>query len=296
MPRLETTRTPALSGLLIAFLSAQAGAQGSTTPWLSHLPPTPRSAGLGGVSTALWGDAGTVFVNASGVAIVRHAAVEGSFSRLPNPVEHWAMAGAVRIRQFNLAAGYQRLELPPGSAQESSSMLAGSLVYRFGLFALSGGVRHFSVSDSAGVTSTATAGDASVIIAIFDIAAVSASFQNIGQPVMDNGMVLPATTRLGASLNLVDPQGTGRLLGTLEVVWTEGSESRSIIGGEAGLVFDGFGAVLRAGYSGLGPLTGQSRWTLGGSLVLGPVDIDYSWQEQSVFGDDAHRLGLRLTL
>jgi hypothetical protein len=31
-------------------------------------------------------------------------------------------------------------------------------------------------------------------------------------------------------------------------------------------------------------------------LVLGPVDVDYAFQEESVFGGEAHRLGIRLTL
>ena len=104
------------------------------------------------------------------------------------------------------------------------------------------------------------------------------------------------TTRLGSSLSLVDPQGTTRLLGTLEVVWTEGFGTRSIIAGEAGLVFNGIGVEVRLGYGGQGPLVGQSDWSLGGTLLLGPVDIDYAYQEESVFGNGAHRLGIRLIL
>ena len=34
----------------------------------------------------------------------------------------------------------------------------------------------------------------------------------------------------------------------------------------------------------------------GGTLVLGPVDIDYAFQDESVFGREAHRLGIRLIL
>jgi hypothetical protein len=30
--------------------------------------------------------------------------------------------------------------------------------------------------------------------------------------------------------------------------------------------------------------------------LLGPVDVDYAYQEESVFGNGAHRLGIRLTL
>ena len=175
-------------------------------------------------------------------------------------------------------------------------MLVGSAVYRFGIFAFSGSVKEVTVRDSAAVTASAVTGDASAIIAIFDIFALSLSVQNIGQPELTPGMVLPATTRFGSSLNLVDPQGTTRLLGTIEVIWTEGFDSRTIIAGEAGLIFNGIGVEARLGYGGQGPLTGQSNWSIGGTVVLGPVDIDYAYQEESVFGSGAHRLGVRLTL
>jgi hypothetical protein len=237
-----------------------------------------------------------VFVNASGVAIIRRAGLEGMVGRIPDPATPTSLAGTVRVGQFHLAAGYQHLSLAQGSPQEENTLLVGGAVYRFGIFAFSGAVKKVTVRDSASVTSSATAGDASVIVAIFDIFALSVSVQNIGNPELAPGIVLPATTRLGSSLNLVDPQGTTRLLGTLEVVWTEGFGTRSLIAGEAGLVFDGIGVEARLGYGTQGPLVGQSDWSLGATLLLGPVDIDYAYQEQSVFGNGAHRLGIRLTL
>jgi hypothetical protein len=291
-------RIAATGGALLALVGwvLPAAGQQPGVPWITLLPPTARSAGLAGASTALVGDAGTVFVNAAGLAIVRRVAFEGMVGRIPDPVAPTSLAGAVRVGQFHLAAGYQHLSLTQGSPQEENTLLVGSVVYRFGLFAFSGAVKRVTVRDSSAVTSSATTGDASVIIAIFDIAAISVSVQNIGQPQLAPGMVLPAITRLGSSLNLVDPQGTLRLLGTLEVVWTEGFGTRSIIGGEAGLVFDGFGVEARLGYGSDGPLEGQSNWSLGGTLVLGPVDIDYAFQDESVFGREAHRLGIRLIL
>ncbi len=61
-------------------------------------------------------------------------------------------------------------------------------------------------------------------------------------------------------------------------------------------MFNEFGVEARLGYGSQGPLAGQSNWSLGGTLVLGPVDVDYAFQEESVFGGEAHRLGIRLTL
>jgi hypothetical protein len=282
--------------LLLAGWALPAAGQQPGVPWITLLPPTARSAGLAGASTALVGDAGTVFVNAAGVAIVRRAALEGMVGRIPDPAAPTSLAGTVRVGQFHVAAGYQHLSLAEGSPQVENTLLVGSVVYRFGLFAFSGAAKRVTVRDSSAVTSSATTGDISVIIAVFDIAALSFSVQNIGQPELAPGMVLPAITRLGSSLNLVDPQGTFRLLGTLEVVWTDGFGTRTIIGGEAGLVFNKIGVEARLGYGSQGPLEGQSNWSLGGTLVLGPVDVDYAFQEESVFGSRAHRLGIRLTL
>lgn len=251
---------------------------------------------MAGASTALVGDAGTVFVNAAGVAIIRHVGLEGMVGRIPDPVTPTSLAGAVRVGQFHIAAGYQHLRLPEGSPQEENTLLVGGAVYRFGIFAFSGALKKVTVRDSAAITSSATTGDASVIIAVFDIFALSFGVQNIGQQELTPGLVLPATTRLGSSLNLLDPQGTARLLGTIEFVWTEGFGSRTIIAGEAGLVFSGIGIEGRLGYGSQGPLPGQSVWSMGGTLVVGPVDVDYAYQERSVFGGGAHRLGIRLTL
>lgn len=291
-------RTSATGGALLVLTvwALPVSGQQPGVPWVTLLPPTVRSAGLAGASTAIWGDAGSVFVNAAGLAIVRRAGFEGMASRIPDPATQTSVAGAVRIGQFHLAGGYQHLGLADGSSQEENTLLVGSVVYRFGLFGISGALKEITVRDSTGLTSSATAGDASVIIAVFDIAAVSVGVQNIGQPQLAPNMTLPAITRLGSSLNLVDPEGTVRLLGTIEVVWTEGFESRTIIGGEAGFVFSGIGVEARLGYGGRGPLVGQSNWSLGGTLVLGPVDIDYAYQDESVFGSEAHRLGIRLTL
>ncbi len=291
-------RTAAAGGALLALAgwALPASGQQPVVPWVTLLPPTVRSAGLAGASTALVGDAGTVFVNAAGLATVRRASFEGMAAWLPDPVRQTSIAGAVRVGQFHVAGGYQHLSLAEGSPQEDNTVLVGSAVYRFGIFAFSGSVKKVTVRDSAAVTASAVTGDASAIIAIFDIFALSLSVQNIGQPELTPGMVLPATTRFGSSLNLVDPQGTTRLLGTIEVVWTEGFNSRTIIAGEAGLIFNGIGVEARLGYGGQGPLTGQSNWSIGGTVVLGPVDIDYAYQEESVFGSGAHRLGVRLTL
>jgi len=67
--------------------------------------------------------------------------------------------------------------------------------------------------------SDAWAGDVGMAIAVFDIMAIGVSVQNLGGD-MGNGALLPRRTRAGLTLNYTDPQGTFRLLTTLEGMWT----------------------------------------------------------------------------
>jgi len=280
-------------GLLLAASNARAQQQAAA---VTFLPATVRTAGLAGAATALVGDAGSVFVNASGLATIKHAGLEGMIGWLPNPTIHTSVAGAVRLGRLHLGGGYQFLDLPPGGALKNNSLWVGSLVYRFGMFALGGTGRYVTARDSSDVIQRSVAGDVSATMAFFDIFALAVGVQNIApQAVSGVGLALPTTTRLGIMLNLVDPQSRGRLLGTVDVIWTDGQERRTVVGGEAGLVFGGFGIMVRAGGGGQPVATGQSRFAAGGSLVLHQVTIDYAWQEQTAYGRNVHRLGLRLT-
>lgn len=178
---------------------------------------------------------------------------------------------------------------------ENNTLWVANAVYRFGLFAVSAGVKSVGARDTTGTTLRATKADVSALLAMFDIAALAVSVQNIGsRPDSGPALDLPPTTRLGLMLNVVDPQGTGRLMGTLDVVWTEGFDRRTILGGEAGLVFNGFGALLRVGYGAESPLTGSARWAVGGSVVLGPVNVDYAYRELANTVGDTHRIGIRV--
>jgi len=61
------------------------------------------------------------------------------------------------------------------------------------------------------------------------------------------------------------------------------------------VVVRGVAAFLRPGY-GPPPLgSGDSRWTVGGGVVLGRLGLDYAYQAQNFFGEAVHTVGLRLT-
>jgi hypothetical protein len=126
--------------------------------------------------------------------------------------------------------------------------------------------------------------------------ALAVSVQSIGnQQLSGLGVQLPTTTHFGYMLNFVDPQGTGRLLGTIEWVWADGEDTRFLLGVEGGVVLKGAGLVARFGY-GPPPLgSSAGRWTFGAGVVLGRLGLDYAYQAKNVFGKDIHAFGLRLT-
>jgi hypothetical protein len=280
---------------LAAALAAPAVAQ-APPAIVTTLPPSTRSAALADAGVALIGDAGSVFINPSGLATIKVLSLEGAYSPLSGGASLWQAAGAFRLGQFNLGGGAAYLLLPDTSAYIDNVTWVGSADFRFGLLAVGASGRYVSAEDTSGQVNRSFTTDAGFTAAVFDIMALAVSVQNIGnQQLSGLGMNLPTTTHLGYMLNLVDPQGTGRLLGTIEWVWTEGQDTRFLVGVEAGAVISGAGVVVRAGYgpAPLGPAEG--RWTFGGGVLLGRLGLDYAYQAQNYFGDAVHSFGLRLT-
>ncbi len=251
---------------------------------------------MAGAGVALVGDAGSVFIYPSGLATIKVLSLEGAFTPMPGGAELWQASGAFRIKQFNLGGGAAYLRLPDTSAFADNVTWVGSADYRFGLIALGASARYVSVTDTGGQVNRSFTTDAGLTIAFFDIMALAVAVQGIGnQRLSGLGVSLPTATHLGYTLNFVDPQGTGRLLATIEWVWTEGQDTRFLVGVEAGAVLKGMGIVGRAGYgpAALGP--SGARWTVGGGVVLGRLGLDYAYQAKNVFGEDIHAFGLRLT-
>jgi hypothetical protein len=265
-------------------------------PPVLSLPASVRHAALAGAGAALIGDAGSVFSNPAGLATIKVLSLEGSFQYYPDRTVQGAASAALRIGPFNLGGGGSYIVFNDSAATSSNLLWVGSAVYRFGLIALGGSAKYVSSEDSAGVISRATTSDAGLAIAIFDIAALGFSVQNIGQThVSGDPLLLPTRYRLGFMLNFTDPQTTARLLGTVETIWTEDQERRTILGLEAGAVVSGVGVVARVGHGGQPPGSRQKKWTVGGGLLLGRLGLDYAYQKRDGLGGEVHRVGVRIT-
>ncbi len=296
-------RGAAPAALLLAVVAAPL--RGQEVPYVVELPASVRSIGLSGAGVALVGDAGGLFSNPAALATISHIAVEGGYRAGPGNADFLTGALGWRLAQFDLGIGGRYFDFGGTPAQYIAGaplgsntrevLGVGSLVYRFGLIAmgLSGKYVRRSV-DSVHVRGLS--GDAGLAIAFFDIMALAFGVQNLGGNWQGSSMVLPRVTRLGFTMNYVDPQESFRLLTTLEVQWPEGAATRWVIGGEAGVVIEGVGIIGRAGYGGDGAGFPNTNWSFGGSVALAAIKLDYAYRQRDLLDARAHHLGFRMTL
>jgi hypothetical protein len=293
---------PARAGglLLLALLGGSArGAQGQAapTPLILTLPVSVRVAGLGGAGVAIAGDAGGTFINPAALATIRHAAVEGSVQRYPDGSIETMGAVAFRLLQFDFGGGYQYLRFSDTSATKDNLVWTGSATYRFGLVAVGSTLKYVSLEDSLDAVSRSATMDVGLGIHVFDLMTLAFAVRNIADWRVTGGpLALPLSKHAGFSFNFTDPQLTARLLGTVEVVWTERAPRRTILGLEAGAVISGVGVVGRAGWGAQPEGSGQKELSLGGGVVLSRFNIDYAWQRRTKLGNQVHRLGVRFTI
>ena len=269
---------------VVSSLSAQAGSL------LAALPGSARAAGMGGAGAAIVGDAGAIFANPAALATVHHLAVEASYESHPSGTSFSTAALAVRLGRFDWGAGAAAL----GKSYTSADLLGvSSLVLRSGMVAL-GVTAKYARETVGGSRVDAWAGDAGLTIAIFDLAALGVSVQNIGGDFGPSagGLHLPRRKRAGFTLNYVDPEGTLRLLTTLEGQWPSGGSAFVVLGMEGGVVARGMGVLGRVGYVGHSGVTSASPFTAGASVELGPLHLDYAYRADDALGA-RHRLGLR---
>ena len=274
-------------------------------PLVLRVPGSVRYAALNGAGAAFVGDAGAVFGNPAGLATISHIAVEGAYRFEPQSGYVGTAAAAWRIKQFDVGGGLQyyavgtdsALVVPTGLDRPHEMLGVGSLVYRFGLLAAGASVKWVRTT-AAGLEERGVGGDIGVAIAVFDIMAIGFSVQNVGGNFDDTSpLAMPRLTRLGFTMNYVDPQESFRLRSAVEVQWPEGRAARVVLGGEAGTVLKGVGVVGRLAYGTPWPDYQPSRFTYGGSVVLSRLLVlDYAYEPSAPFADSRHRLGLRLTL
>ncbi len=301
-----------VAGLLLiagSLTTLSAQSEGSV---LTALPGSTRSAALGGAGAALVGDAGAMFANPAGIATIRHLSLEGSYEPYLAGTAISTAALALRVSRFTWGFGAQALDygsepeivpdpatggrrgMPTGASFHPYEALATtSLVYRRGFAAL-GVTAKYARQQIGSEVSDAWAGDVGLAVAVFDIMAVGVSVQNLGGD-FGNGALLPRRTRAGLTLNYTDPQGTFRLLTTLEGQWTRDHRAVLVQGVEGGIVTGGVGLVGRIGYATRPAVTDASRVTFGAGMVLGRLAMDYAFQAYDALGGGTHRVGLRWT-
>jgi hypothetical protein len=277
-------------------------------PLVLTLPVSVRSIGMSGAGVALVGDAGAIFSNPAGLATIGHVSLEGAYRSAPGDARLVSGALGWRVAQFDIGIGGRYFDLgtdpaqyvgpaaPPGSDSREALGVA-SLVYRYGMIAVGVSGRYARRSiDSVHVRGFS--GDAGLALAVFDIMALAFSVQNIGGNWKEGSTLpLPRLTRLGFTMNYVDPQESFRLLSTVEVQWPDGYSARLVVGAEAGVVIKGVGVIGRVGYGGEPPgLPNASKASFGGTVALGVLDVDYAYRAHDLLEERAHHIGVRLTL
>ena len=285
-----------LAALAGPFAPTLRGQAGRPYPVVLVLPASVRFAGLGGAGVPVIGDAGSMFVNPAGLAAVPHLSIEGAFDRYAGSATQSMAAVAIRVGQFDLGAGAHYVRFDDTAATRDNLVYSGTGVYRFGMIALGGSLKYVSVTDSARRASSAVTGDLGTTIAIFDILALAVSVQNIGQRAIANGgLDLPTTTHAGVTFNFIDPQGTLRLRGILESVWSQREARRTVVGAEVGVSVGGVTLTARGGF-GAQPLgSGASEQSYGATIGLRRVKLDWAYQRRTVLGSDVERIGIRWT-
>lgn len=290
-----------LSLLVLGFvLAARLAAQASANV-LPDLSGSTRMAAMGGVGVAILGDAAALFDNPAGIAPVRHVSFEGSYESYLEANGYTAGALALRLGQFNWGIGGRVLDYghepvvvggsPTGATYHPVDVLGTtSLVYRRGIFALAGGAS-YAHEESSEIPQSTWAGNAGVGVDVFEILEFGVSMLNLGGEFPD-GSKLGQVTRAGFTTNYVNPQATYHWLATVEGEWPEGALARLKIGLEAGLGSRTVGVTGRIGYTTEPPTVTEARWTAGGGLRLGKVNIDYAYQAYEQ-GGPTHRVGMR---
>lgn len=265
-------------------------------PALPYLSASVRVAGLAGAGVAIPGYAAGVFDNPSAIGPIRTLSLDAAYARLPDDSWYTTGAAAIRAGDFNLGGGYRYLRYLGDQPVTDNLSWVGAGVYRLKGIALGASAKYVSVEDSSGAVFRTLTSDAGVTMAFFDIAAVAIAFQNLGRYSLSGpSLDLPSSTHLGFSMNLIDTYSNGRLLATIETVWTRDAERRTVIGVEAGAVFGGIGLIGRAGVGAQPAASGVSRTSYGGSVVLSRARIDYAYQRRSAIGRGVHLVGLSWT-
>ncbi len=298
-------------------LPAQGG--GARAGVLLETPGTARALALGGAYAAVVGDEGSVFVNPAGMAPVRRLAIGGSFEEDFLGARLTSAAGVLRVGRFDIGFGAMLLDFggdsvvvpdpatggvfgtTAGGTITAYNLLGiGAVAYRRGMISLGASAKVLRERIDDGTTTDYSAngvtGDLGLAIAVFDLMAFGAVVQNVAGTLTTSGTAtsaLPRTTRLGFTINFIDPQGTMRLMTTADWIAPPGGDSHWAVGLEGGVSAGTVGFVARAGFAFGRSATDRTTTSYGGGIVVRGLRVDYGYQGWGATGAASHRIGLR---
>jgi hypothetical protein len=317
---MKHVRTPvaAFAAALILCAPASAVAQGAGTNGATVLQMLAggRASALSGAYTAATMDADVLFYNPAGAAGLA-AAASVSYQRHVEDIGLATGAGAYRFGNMVLGVSAIFLDygdirefipdpdfggqtgIPTGStvsASEVAARLTGALPLADGRFNLGASLGYVS-TDLAGTGRGAPFVDVGGQYLMAGLT-IGASVRNIGRAMSGAGVAdadLPMEARFGAMYEFARETGFGGAVSADLVAGLNGGSSGILAGFEAGLLPRGasrVGAVARAGYDlGVGD-GGQGALAFGGGVSLGPLAVDYTYQNYDLFGS-LHRVGVR---
>jgi hypothetical protein len=300
--------------------ASRAQASGTTAAAILDIPATARAVGLGGAYTAVVGDAGSIFANPAGLAPIGRVALGVSYQRYLLGAYLVSGAAALRVGAFDVGLGVHVLNFgqdtvyrpdpafggergiaDPGGAMAGAydAVAVGTLVYRTGMLSVGGNVKYLkqqlSIPDTMLYDASGFGFDVGTAAAFFDIAAIGVVVQNLGRDLRTStgtAAPLPRTVRAGLTLNVVDPQGTPRLMLVTDWVSPRGRPSYWIFAAEGGVVSGGIGLLGRVGIATADAPADRRTLVFGGSLVFHRLRLDYGYQGFDALGGATQRFGL----
>jgi hypothetical protein len=306
----------AIAAALAAPAAALAQGSGTTGATILQMLAGGRASAMSGAYTAATLDADVLFYNPAGAASLG-AAASVSYQRHVEDIGLSTGAGAYRFGNIVLGASAIFLDygeirefipdpdfggqtgIPTGNmvgASEVAARLTGALPLADGRFHLGASLGYIS-TDLAGTgrgTPFLDVGGQYLLSAL----TLGAAVRNIGGALSGSGVAdadLPMEARLGAMYQFARDTGFGGAVSADLVSGINGGTTGVIAGFEAGLLpraASSVGAVARVGYdTGVGE-SGQGALALGGGVSLGPLAVDYAWQNYELFGS-LHRIGVR---
>jgi hypothetical protein len=291
------------------------GAGSTGTPVLQMLAGG-RATALSGAYAAATGDSDVLFYNPAGIAGLS-AAASLSYQQHVVDIGVATGAGAVRIGRLVLGASAIFLDygsvdeyvpdpdfggqtgMPTGetvSASEVATRITGALPIIEDRFNVGASLGYVS-ADLAGTGRGAPFVDIGAQYLLSNVA-FGIALRNMGGSLSGAGLAdasLPAEARAGAMIQLKRPTGIGATISADVVTELRGEHTGVVAGVEAGLLPAGagrIGAVGRVGFNAGTGDEGQGALLLGGGLSIGPISVDYAWQNYDLFGS-LHRIGVR---